>query len=69
MTITDGVVTSIEVSNVQAKGKVAKGVSDNTDLPFNATSLTDMDSKAGNYKVTFTYDAKGKITAVSATAA
>ena len=66
VSITDGVVTSIEVSNVQAKGTVALGVSDNTDLPFNAGSLTDMDSKAGNYKVTFTYDANGKITKVEA---
>lgn len=61
-----GVVKSIAVKNVQAKGTVAKGVSDCSDLPFTATSLTNMDDTPENYTVTFTYDANGKITGVSA---
>lgn len=56
---TDGAVSSIIVLNVKAEGTVTGGVSDNKELPFNASSLTDMDSKAGTYKVTFTYDANG----------
>lgn len=66
---TSKVVETIAVKNVQSKGTVANGVSDCSDLPFPATNLTAMDNTPGNYTVTFTYDAKGKITAVSATAA
>lgn len=64
---TSGAVNEIEVKNVQAKGTVTKGVSDCSDLPFPATSLTGMDNTPGNYTVTFTYNANGKITKVEAT--
>ena len=63
---TSKVVETIAVKNVQSKGTVAKGVSDCSDLPFPATSLTAMDDTPGNYTVTFTYDANGKITKVEA---
>lgn len=66
ITSNKGVVTKIEVKNVQAKGTVAKGVSDCSDLPFTATGLTNMDNTPGNYTVAFTYNANGKITDVSA---
>ena len=62
----DGAVETIAVKNVQAKGTVAKGVSDCSDLPFPATNLTNMDNTPENYTVTFTYDANGKITKVEA---
>ena len=65
VTITNGSVASIAVKNVAAKGTVTQGVSDNTELPFSAASLTDMDSKPGKYTVTFAYDANGKITGVT----
>lgn len=63
---TGGAVSSIIVSNVKAEGTVTGGVSDNKELPFDASSLTDMDSKADTYKVTFTYDANGLKTVTAA---
>lgn len=64
----EGVIETITVSGVQAKGTVAKGVSDASDMAFPTSALTNMDNTPGSYTVTFTYDANGKITAVSAVA-
>ena len=54
VSMTDGKVSSIAVANVAAAGTQAGGVTD-ADLPFNASNLTDMESKPGKYTLTFTY--------------
>ena len=63
--LTNGVITSIDVKNVAAKGTVTGGVSDNTELPFTTTALTEMDSNPKKYTVTFSYDENGEITGVT----
>lgn len=60
-----GVITSIEVSGVKAMGKNTGFSGVETNLPFDASSLTDMQSKAGTYTVTFAYGANGSITGVT----
>ena len=59
-----GSIASIEVANVKAMGKNTGFSGVETNLPFATTGLTDMESKAGTYTVTFTYSEEGKITAV-----
>ena len=61
VSLSDGKVTSVVVKKVAAKGTQAGGVSD-SELPFDAKTLTAMDNTPGNYEVTFTYAADGKVT-------
>ncbi len=65
ITLENGVIKTIAVAKVVAKGTVTGGVSDNTEMPFPTTALTAMDNEPGSYTVTFTYDANGKITGVT----
>jgi hypothetical protein len=58
----NGVVTSVEVSNVESKGTQSGGVSD-ADLPFDASDLTALDNTpSDNNTLVFTYDANGGVT-------
>ena len=59
---TNGVVTSVEVSNVESKGTQTGGVSD-ADLPFDASGLTALDNTPkDNNTLLFTYDENGGVT-------
>ena len=58
----NGVVTKVEVSNVESKGTQTGGVS-NADLPFDAKGLTALDNTpSDNNTLVFTYDDKGGLT-------
>lgn len=60
-----GSIASIEVANVKAMGKNTGFSGVETNLPFATTNLTAMGNTAGDYTVTFVYDAQGKITDVT----
>lgn len=65
---TDGY--TVAVTKVASKGQKA-GLDNSDQLPFDASGLTGADSmggKAQDWTVTFTYNADGKITGVSAAA-
>ncbi len=62
-----GSIASIAVANVKAMGKNAGFSNVETNLPFTTAGLTDMESKAGTYTVTFNYGEDGKITSVDCT--
>ena len=62
-----GSIASIEVANVKAMGKNAGFSNVDGNLPFATNGLTDMESKAGTYTVTFNYGEDGKITSVGCT--
>ena len=64
-TTNTGVITSIKVSGVTAMGKNTGFSSVDANLPFATTNLTAMGNTAGDYTVTFVYDAAGKITDVT----
>ena len=50
---------------MKAMGKNAGFSGVEANLPFDASSLTDMQSKAGTYTVTFAYNADGSIDTVT----